>query len=114
MAQIKKGRWVTQSGQGVSSAIELVTETLVGFYTPSALDAAQLKLQASQDGQAFFDVVDGGSPVAVGADTEAYIPLDASKLLGAAHVRIAHLDAGGGAVNESASREFSAIFRSFE
>lgn len=114
MAQIKEGRWVTPSGQGTSSAIELVTETLVGVYTPSVLDAAELRLQASQDGQNFSDVMDNGKALTFAGDTDAYISLDAAKLLGAAQVRLIHLDALSAPVNETAERVFRPVFRTFE
>lgn len=114
MAQIKMGRWVTQSGQSESSSLELGTDTLVGVYTPSTLDAAQLKVQVSSDGAAFVDVMDGGSPLILPADVNAYLPLDPVKLVGAWHVRLAHLDGAGAAVVETAQRELAPVFRSFE
>lgn len=114
MAQIKQGRWVTQSGSGVSSSLRLGTDTLVGVYTPSTLDAATLKLQASHDGQNFFDIVEEGAAWTVSGDPDAYIPLDATKLLGAAYLRISHLDSQGSAATESAERVLLPVFRSFE
>lgn len=114
MAQIKQGRWVTQSGQGTSSSLELVTETLVGIYTPSTLDAAELKIQASPDGASFYDIVEGGAAMTVTADTDAYIPLEATKMLGASHVRVIHLDGGGSPTTESAERVFQPVFRTFD
>ena len=114
MAQIKQGRWVTPAGQGVSNALELGTESLLGLYTPSALDAAELKLQASHDGQAFVDIIAGGSEMKVTASPDAYIALEPTKLLGAVQVRISHLDGGGAATTESAERVFTPVFRAFE
>ncbi len=114
MAQVKQGRWVTPASEGVSSALRLGSDTLVGFYTPSALDAQALKLQASHDGQAFFDVVEGGAAWAVAGEPNAYIPLDAAKLLGAVHVRVQHLDGQGAPVAETAERSLLPVFRSFE
>ncbi len=114
MAQIKIGRWVTQSGQSESSSLELGTDTLVGVYTPPTLDAAQLKLQVSEDGAAFVDVVESGSPLALTAAAGAYLPLDPVKMMGARHVRLAHLDGVGAALTETAERELTPVFRSFE
>jgi len=114
MPQIKRGRWVTPAGQGVSSALELGTESLLGFYTPGALDAAEVKVQASHDGQTFFDVIANGAAMKVQASPSAYIALEPAKLLGAAQVRLAHLDGGGGAATESAERVFHPVFRAFE
>jgi hypothetical protein len=115
MAIQKKGTWTTLSGQSVSSALPSETESLVGFYTPTALDAASLRVQGSEDGQAFFDVVDtDGAALQTAATTSAFVALDPTKLLGAAHVRLQHLDSGDLPVNETAKREFSPVFRSFE
>jgi hypothetical protein len=114
MAQAKQGRWVTELDESTSSALKLVTETLVGVYTPAALDAAKLKLQASHDGEDFVDIVSEGSALTVDVGVDQYIPLDATKLLGLAYVRVVHLDSGGEAVNESAERVLLPIFRTFE
>ena len=114
MAMIKHGRWSTPSGQSVSSSIQLVTETLVGIYTPSALDATNLKVQVSPDGQVFHDVLEGGAALAVAADVDAFVPLDPTKLLGAAYARLAHVNGAGAAVAEGAERVFQPVFRSFE
>jgi len=114
MALIKQGRWVTGLGQGVSSALELRTESLVGFYTPGALDAAQLKLQASHDGQDFVDVSDNGNTITIAVGADRYVTLDAAKFLGAAYIRVVHLDAGGIPINEVAERVLRPVFRTFE
>ncbi|MEZ5365156.1 MAG: hypothetical protein R2748_23220 [Bryobacterales bacterium] len=114
MAQIKQGRWVTASGQGVSSALRLGTETLLGFYTPAALTAAELKIQASHDGATFVDVVSNDAVLKVQATSSAYIALEPTKLLGAVQVRLAHLDGAGAATTESAERVFEPVFRAFE
>lgn len=114
MAQIKQGRWVTPSGQGVSSSLRLGTDTLVGFYTPSAMDAPALKLQASHDGQDFFDIVEDSAAWTVSSDPDAYVPLDATKLLGAVYVRVSHVDSQGAAATETAERVLQPVFRSFE
>jgi hypothetical protein len=114
MAQVKQGRVVTASGQSQSSAFVLGTETLVGLYTPAALDAVQLKIQASHDGASFVDVIDEGEAVTVSADVSAYIALGATKFLGAAQVRFVHVDGGGTPVAESAERVLRPVFRTFE
>jgi hypothetical protein len=114
MAQTKQGRWVTASGQSTSSALKLVTETLVGFYTPAAIDAVKVKLQASHDGQSFVDVVSTGGVLTVDVAINQYVALDTTKLLGAAYVRVVHLNSGGSAVNESAERVLRPVFRAFE
>jgi hypothetical protein len=114
MAQTKQGRWVTASGQSTSSTLKLITETLVGFYTPAALDAAKLKFQASHDGQSFVDIVSEGAALTVAVAVNQYVPLDAAKMLGAAYVRAVHLNSGGSAVNESAERVLRPVFRTFE
>jgi hypothetical protein len=114
MALLKQGRWVTASGQGTSSTLALQTESLVGFYTPGALTAAKLKLQASHDGQSFVDVVDGGVALTALIGINQYVPLDATKLLGAAFIRVVHQDSGGSPVNESAERVLLPVFRTFE
>lgn len=114
MAQTKQGRWVTASGQSASSGLKLVTETLVGFYTPAALDAAKLKFQASHDGQNFVDVVSEGAALTVEVAVNQYIALDATKMLGPAYVRVVHQNSGGSAVNESAERVLIPVFRTFE
>lgn len=114
MAQTKQGRWVTASGQSASSGLKLVTETLVGFYTPAALDAAKLKFQASHDGQNFVDVVSEGAALTVEVAVNQYIALDATKMLGPAYVRVVHQNSGGSSVNESAERVLIPVFRTFE
>jgi hypothetical protein len=114
MAQTKQGRWATASGQGTSSALKLVTETLVGFYTPAAIDAEKLKFQASDDGQTFSDVMSEGAPLSVEIGADQYIALDATQFLGTAYVRVVHLDANGDPVNETAARVLRPVFRAFE
>ena len=114
MAQIKRGRWLTAAGQSVSSALKLGSETLVGFYTPAALTAASLKIQASHDGAAFADVTVDGEAWSVPATAGAYLPLDPVRLLGVAQVRVAHLTAGGAAAAEAAERVLLPVFRAFE
>lgn len=114
MAQIKQGRWVTPAGQGVSNPLQLGTESLLGFYTPSAIDAAELKIQASHDGQVFVDVISNGATMKVDASPSAYIALEPTKLLGATQVRLAHLNGSGAATTESAVRIFNPVFRAFE
>ena len=114
MAQIKKGRWVTASGQSISSAVALGSETLVGFYTPAALNAEQVKLQASVDGATFVDILDAGTPLTAAVAAAAYVPVDATRLLGAAHVRVVHQNSSAQAVNESAERVILPVFRAFE
>ena len=114
MAQIKKGRWVTAAGQGVSSALKLGTETLLGFYTPAVMDAAELKIQASHDGASFVDVVANDAVLKVDASPSAFVALEPTKLLGAAHVRLAHLNGSGAAMSETAQRVFQPVFRAFD
>ena len=114
MPQIKHGRWVTPAGQGASSSLRLGTDTLVGFYSPSALSSAKLGLQASSDGQAFVDIVEDGEPWTMPSEAAAYVPLDATRLLGAAYVRLVHLNAEGAAAVEAVERVFVPVFRSFE
>lgn len=114
MPQIKQGRWVTPAGQGVSSALELGTETLLGFYTPGAIDASELKLQASHDGQSFVDILSNGAELKVQASPSAYIALEPTKLLGPVQVRLAHLDGSGAATTEASERVFNPVFRAFE
>ena len=114
MAQVKQGRVVTASGQSQSSAFVLGTETLVGLYTPAALDAAELKIQASHDGASFVDVMDDGETLTVSADEGAYIALSPAKFLGAAQVRFVHVNDAGSPVAESAERILRPVFRTFE
>jgi hypothetical protein len=114
MAQIKQGRWVTAPGQGVSSALVLGTETLLGFYTPAGLDAAELKIQASHDGENFVDVVANDAVLKVQASPLSYVALEPTKLLGAAQVRLAHLNGSGAPTTETAQRVFEPVFRAFE
>ena len=114
MAQIKTGRWVTLSGENESNGLELGSDTVVGVYTPAALDASQLRLQASADGVTYGDMMDGGTPMQFPADAGAYIALEPTKLLGARFIRVMHLDGSGTPVNESADRELLPVFRAFE
>lgn len=114
MAQVKQGRVVTASGQSQSGAVVLGTETLIGVYTPAALSAARLKIQASHDGAGFVDVMDDGETVAVNATASAYIALSPAKFLGAAQVRFVHIDGAGGPVAEAAERVLRPVFRTFE
>jgi hypothetical protein len=114
MAQTKQGRWVTAPGQSASSGLKLVTESLVGFYTPAAMDAVKLKFQASHDGTSFVDVVSEGAAMRVDVGVNQYVALDTTKLLGPAYVRVVHQDSGGSAVNETAVRVLIPVFRTFE
>ncbi len=114
MAEIKQGFVMTGAGQTTSGALRLVSETMVGVCIPSVLDAAKLKVQASQDGSTFSDVLDGGSAMSVDVLPDSYVVLDATKLLGAAFVRFEHLDAAGVSVAETAQRELNPVFRAFE
>ena len=114
MAEIKQGFVMTGAGQTTSGALRLVSETLVGIYMPSVLDAAKLKVQASQDGSTFSDILDAGSAMSVDVLADSYVVLDATKLLGAAFVRFEHLDAAGVSVAETAQRQLRPVFRAFE
>ena len=114
MSQIKMGRWITPPGASTSNSLELGTDTLLGIYTPPAMDATQLKVQASADGVAFVDILDIGAPLIVTAEAEAYLALDPLKSMGARHIRLAHLDSTGSAVTESEERTFAPVFRSFQ
>ena len=52
--QPKTGRVVISSGQSESSVLELVSETIVGVYMPSAWDAADVGFGASYDNIELF------------------------------------------------------------
>ena len=106
----KAGRIVISSGQAESGVLKLVSETVVGLYMPSAWDAADLVFRASHDGVNFFDVHDFGAPLTVQADAGQYIPLDVSKFVGVAYLKV-RSEAGGAPINQTANREIIPVFR---
>ena len=57
----KTGLITIASGESESSALEVVSETLVGIYMPAAWDAADLGFSTSPDGTAFHDIHDLGT-----------------------------------------------------
>jgi hypothetical protein len=106
----KTGRIVIASGQSESSALKLVSETIVGIYMPAAWDAADLLFRASQDGTTFVDMYDFGSRLAVQAAAGQYLPLDFSKFVGVAYLKIKS-QTGASAVNQTAERVLTPVFR---
>jgi len=114
MAQIKSGQVVTVGGASESASLELGTDTLVGLYCPSPIDAQSLGIQASEDNLAFVGIRDGDASLVVPAAAGSYVAIDPTKMLGARHVRLTHLDAAEAAVNETGDRTFTLMFRSFE
>ena len=106
----KTGRVVIASGQSESSVLNLVSETIVGIYMPAVWDAADLVFRASQDGTNFVDVHDFGSRLAVQAAGGQYVPLDFSKFVGVAYLKIKS-QTGGSAVNQMAERVLTPVFR---
>lgn len=110
---LKTGPITIAAGQSESSALELLSETLVGIYMPSAWDAADLAFLASHDGQNFVDLYDFGAPLSVQASADQYIALDIAKFVGAAYVKV-RSESGGSPVNQSAERVLTAVFRTLE
>jgi hypothetical protein len=109
----KQGRVVIPSGQSESGTLELVTETVVGVYMPDQWDAADMAFSASQDGTNFADVYDFGSPLTVQADAGWYVPLDYTKFVGVAFLKIKSVS-GGSPLNQTAEREIVPVFRTLE
>ena len=114
MAQIKSGQVVTPGGQSDSAPFELGTDTLVGVYFPSAIDASEVALQAGETESSFAEIRHAGQPLRIAVVPDSYVALDPIQLLGARYVRIAHLDGAGSPLTESADRSFTTVFRSFE
>jgi len=106
----KTGRVVIASGQSESSVLKLVSETIVGVYMPAAWDAADLVFRASPDGTTFTDMHDFGSRLAVQAAAGQYVPLDFSKFVGVAYLKLKS-QTGASAVNQTAERVLTPVFR---
>ncbi len=109
----KTGRITITSGQSESSTLELVSETLVGIYMPAAWDSADLAFLASSDGQSFSEIHEFGSAVNAQAAAGQYIPLDFTKFVGAAYIKV-RSESGGAAVTQSAERILTPVFRTLE
>lgn len=109
----KTGLITIGSGQSESSALEVVSETLVGIYMPAAWDAADLGFSASPDGTTFHEVHDLGAPLTVQADAGQYIPVDFTKLVGVGHLKV-RSTSGGSPVNQTAERELTVVFRTLD
>ena len=109
----KTGRITITSGQSESSVLELVSETLVGIYMPAAWDAADLAFLASSDGQSFSDIHEFGSALTAPVAAGQYVPLDFTKFVGAAYIKV-RSESGGAAVNQTAERVLTPVFRTLE
>lgn len=109
----KTGRMVISAGQSESSVLELVSETIVGIYMPSAWDAADLVFQSSADGVTFSDMYEYGAAITAQAAADQYVPLDFTKFVGAAYVKVKS-ESAGSAVNQTAQRVLTPVFRTLE
>jgi hypothetical protein len=109
----KAGRVVIASGASESSALKLVSETIVGIYMPASWTAADLSFRASQDGVSFSDVFEFGALLSVQAGAAQYVPLDLSKFVGVAHLKVKS-QLNGSAVNQAAERVLTPVFRAIE
>ena len=111
--QPKAGRVVISSGQSESSVLELVSETIVGIYMPSAWDAADIGFSASYDNISFSDISELGSPLIAQAAADQYVPLDFTKFVGVAYLKLKS-ESGGVAVNQTADRVLTPVFRTLD
>ena len=109
----KTGHVQILSGQSESEPIQLVSETLVGIYMPSQWDSADLGFSASHDGTTFMDMYDFGSSMVTQADASQFVPVDYTKFVGAAYVKIKSVS-GGSPVNQTADRVLTPVFRVLE
>lgn len=109
----KTGRVVIPGSQSESSVLELRSDTIVGLYMPASWNAANLGFSASHDGVNFSDVYDFGSPVTVQAAAGQYVPLEFSKFVGIAFLKIKS-ESGGAPVNQTAERVITPVFRVLE
>ncbi|MDA1312499.1 MAG: hypothetical protein O2968_04100 [Acidobacteria bacterium] len=82
----------------------------MGIYMPAAWDAADLGFSASPDGTVYHEVHDVGSLLTVTADAGQYIPLDFTKLVGIAYLKVTST-AGGSPLNQTAERVLTPVFR---
>ena len=109
-----KTGWITiAASQNESSVLVLLTETLVGMYMPSPWDPADLAFAASQDGIAFSDMHEFGTPVTAQAEAGQYVPFDFAKFVGVAYLKI-RSESGGVAVNQTSERVLIPVFRTLE
>lgn len=114
MSQIKSGKIVTLGGEDQSGSLELGTDTLVGIYIPSAIEATHVGIQSSEDNLEFSDLLENGAPLTLPIGGGSYVALDPVKMLGARFIKLLHFDGSGAPVTESANRSFTIMFRSFE
>ena len=109
-----KTGWITiPASQNESSVLELLTETLVGVYMPSAWDQADLVFAASNDGITFSDVHEFGSPVTAQGAAGQYVPLDFAKFVGVSYLKV-RSESGGVPVNQTSERVLKPVFRTLE
>ena len=109
-----KTGWITiGASQNASSVLELLTETLVGIYMPSAWDPADLAFAASHDGTTFSEMYEFGAPVTAQAGAGQYVPVDLAKFVGVAYLKI-RSESGGVAINQSSERVLVPVFRTLE
>lgn len=106
----KTGHITISSGQSQSSPLKVISETLVGIYMPAVWTAADLGFSASPDGTAYYPVQDIGAPLTVTAGAGQYIPLDFTKFVGIAYLKVTST-AGGSPVNQAAERVLTPVFR---
>ena len=111
--QPKAGQVVISSGQSESSVLELVSETIVGIYMPSAWDAADIGFRASYDNTSFSDISELGSALTAQAAADQYVPLDFTKFVGVAYLKFKS-ESGGVAVNQTADRVLIPVFRTLD
>jgi hypothetical protein len=109
----KTGRVVIASGASESSALKLVSESVVGIYMSAGWTTADLSFRASHDGVNFSDVFEFGAVLSVQAGAGQYVPVDFSKLIGVAYLKVKS-QLNGSAVNQAAERVLTPVFRSVE
>lgn len=89
MPDITVRKLTIAAGAALSDAANIGDGTVVGIYTPTGWTAANITVQASHDGSAWFNVHDNaGTEVSISAAADRFNALDPDLLMGAHLVRL--------------------------
>lgn len=104
---------VISSGTAVSSSLQIQHTDIVGFYMPSAWDAAEMGFQVSDDGTNWFGVSDSaGNLLSIPVAASEFITLPDSYIQGNKFCRLRSQAAGtGAATNQTADRTIRVVKR---
>lgn len=96
----------------LSNAIQITFTDIVGFYMPTAWDAADIGFQVSHNGTTFFAVSDSaGALVTIPVAVDEFITLPDGFIQGNKHCRLWSQNGSGAGVNQLAARTIKLVKR---